>query len=70
MTLDGILQCLVFFAVLLALVRPLGAFIARVYEGEETFLHPVLGPVERALYRMTGVDPTEGMSWRATRSRW
>ncbi|MEW6272028.1 MAG: potassium-transporting ATPase subunit KdpA [Thermodesulfobacteriota bacterium] len=64
MTPMGVLQCLVYLGVLLALAKPLGDFVARVYEGEPTFLHPVLGPVERALYRVSGVDPAEGMTWK------
>lgn len=64
MTGNGILQCVLFFVALFALVKPLGAFMARVYEGERTFLHPVLAPLERALYRVGGVDPGESMGWR------
>ena len=44
-----------YLAVLLALVRPLGAFMARVYTGDRTLLHPVLGPIERLFYRAAGV---------------
>lgn len=64
MTLDALLQLGLFLIVLLALAKPLGTFMARVYEGEPTFLHPLLGWLERALYRVCGVDPAEGMSWR------
>jgi K+-transporting ATPase ATPase A chain len=42
---------------------PLGAFIARVLQGERTFLSPVLGPVERGFYALAGVDPAKGMGW-------
>jgi len=64
MTVNGILQCTLYMVVLIGLARPLGAYMARVYEGERTFLHPLLGPVERVLYRLSGVDPEEGMTWK------
>ena len=64
MTANGLLQCLLYLVVLFALVKPLGAFVARVYEGERTLLHPALAPLERALHRVCGVDPEDGMSWR------
>ncbi len=57
------LQIGLYVVVLLALVKPLGAFMARVYQGERTFLHPVLGPVERLIYRIAGVDPKAEMAW-------
>jgi K+-transporting ATPase ATPase A chain len=60
----GILQIVVYLALLLACVQPLGAFMARVYEGERTFLHPVLGPVERFVYRVAGVQPDREHDWR------
>jgi K+-transporting ATPase ATPase A chain len=50
--------------VLLLLVKPLGAFMARVYQGKRTFLDPVLGPVERLLYRLSGVRADEEMDWK------
>jgi K+-transporting ATPase ATPase A chain len=53
-----------YLVVLLAFVRPLGAFMARVYSGDRTFLHPVLGPVERLFYRAAGADPDAEMSWK------
>ena len=59
----AILQYALFFAVLTALVRPLGAFQARVFEGERTWLDPILRPVERTVYRLSGVDPAAEMSW-------
>lgn len=60
----GWLQVLLYFGVLLLLVRPLGSFMARVYLGERTFLHPVLGPVERLIYRLAGIQPEAEMDWR------
>lgn len=58
-------QNLAFLAVLLALSFPLGAYMAKVLEGEQTFLHPVLGPVERGLYRLMGPRSQEDMGWKA-----
>ena len=51
MNINGWLQLILYLVVLLALAKPLGAFMARVYQGERTFLDPVLRPVERLIYR-------------------
>jgi K+-transporting ATPase ATPase A chain len=51
----GIIQIIVLLAVVLAAVKPLGAYMARVYEGEPVFLERILGPVERLIYRLAGV---------------
>jgi K+-transporting ATPase ATPase A chain len=64
MTANGWLQILVFFVVLVALMRPLGIYMARVFEGQRTFLDPVLKPVERLLYRLCGVKADVEMGWR------
>jgi K+-transporting ATPase ATPase A chain len=64
MTANGWLQFAVFFAVLLLLMRPLGLYIARVVEGEKTFLDPVLRPVERLLYHACGIQADQEMSWQ------
>ena len=53
-----------YLAVLLLIVKPLGAFMARVYSGQRTFLDPLLGPVERLLYRAAGVRPSDEMDWK------
>jgi len=63
MTILGWLQIFVFLALILAVTKPLGVFMARVFEGERTFLDPVLRPVERLLYRITGVDEKHEMKW-------
>lgn len=63
MTAIGWGQIALFSLVLLALTKPMGAYMARVFEGERTWLDPVLGPVERLLYRLFGVDPREDMRW-------
>ncbi|HEX3728304.1 MAG TPA: potassium-transporting ATPase subunit KdpA [Opitutaceae bacterium] len=65
MTSHDLLQIVLFFGLGLALTVPLGRFMARLFQGERTFLHPVLGPVERLVYRLTSVDPAEEMSWTA-----
>ena len=64
MTANGWLQFALFFGVLLILMRPLGLYIARVVEGEKTFLDPVLRPVERLLYKGCGVQSDREMSWK------
>lgn len=64
MTTNAVLQVLVFFGVLLALVKPLGWYMARVYEGKPCGLDPLLGPLERAMYRLCGVRPTDEMDWK------
>lgn len=58
------LQLLLYFAVLFALVKPLGGYMARVYEGERTFLSPILGWLERGFYRLSGIEPAEEMNWK------
>jgi potassium-transporting ATPase potassium-binding subunit len=57
-------QIALYLAVLLLAVKPLGAYMARVYEGAPTFLDRVLGPVERVLYRLAGVRRDDEMDWR------
>jgi K+-transporting ATPase ATPase A chain len=58
------LQLIVYVTVLLALAKPLGAFMARVYQGERTFLDPLLRPIERLLYRAVGIRADEEMTWK------
>ncbi len=58
------LQLIFYVVVLLALAKPLGTFMARVYQGERTFLDPILGPVERLVYRLCGIRPQEEMNWK------
>ena len=60
----GALQVILYFAVLTALAWPLGAYIARVYTGEKTFASRVLGPVERLIYRLSGVGTDDDMGWK------
>src|SRR5262245_29583360 len=63
MTANGLLQIALYIGVLLLLVKPLGLYMARVFNGERTFLDPVLRPVERLLYRLSGVDPRQEQHW-------
>ena len=63
MTLNGWLQILVFIAIIIAIAKPVGIFMTHVFNGERTFLHPVLHPVERIIYRLTGVDEKREMRW-------
>ena len=64
MTANGWFQILLFFAVLLAVTKPLGVFMTRVFSGEKTFLDPVLRPIERLIYRCCGIDDTREMDWK------
>jgi K+-transporting ATPase ATPase A chain len=64
MTVFGWLQIIVYLVILALLVKPLGLFMAKVYQGERTFLSPVVAPLERLAYRLSGVDPTAEMSWK------
>ncbi|HEV2500271.1 MAG TPA: potassium-transporting ATPase subunit KdpA, partial [Terriglobia bacterium] len=63
MTSMGLLNIAVYFLVILALTKPLGAFMAKVFEGERTFLHPVLRPLERLIYRLCGVREDAEQRW-------
>ncbi len=63
MTTNGILQIVVFFLLILAFVKPLGIYIAKVFAGEKTFLHPVLRPIERLCYLLGGVDESVEQRW-------
>jgi K+-transporting ATPase ATPase A chain len=63
MSANGVLQIALYFTVLLLLVKPLGLYMARVYEGKPMFLGRVLGPVERLIYRICGVHIEDEMSW-------
>ena len=64
MTPNSLVQITVYLAVLLLCAKPLGAYMARVYEGRSTWLDRVLGPVERMLYRCCGVRAEAEMSWQ------
>ena len=63
MTTNGWLQIFVFLGLIFLVTKPLGIFMARVFAGERTFLDPILRPIERLLYRVTGVDEKHEMRW-------
>ena len=63
MTLNGWIQIAIYSAIILALVKPLGWYMTRVFNGEPTFFSPVLRPVEKGLYWFSGVDETREQSW-------
>jgi len=65
MTANGILQIILYVIVLVALVKPLGGYMARVYQSEPCGLDRILGPLERFIYRMLGIRHEEEMSWKA-----
>jgi len=64
MSANGWLQFALYSLILLATVRPVGIYLARVLEGERTWLDPVFRPLERLLYKLTGVNAKEEMNWR------
>jgi K+-transporting ATPase ATPase A chain len=64
MTANGLLQIGLYLAVLAALTKPVGTWMARVFDGPPLPLDRLLGPVERLCYRLAGVDPEQGMTWR------
>jgi K+-transporting ATPase ATPase A chain len=63
MTANGLIQIAVYFVLLLLLTKPMGLFMARVFSGERTFLHPIIRPVERLIYRLSGVHEEEEQHW-------
>src|SRR5262245_66380906 len=63
MTLVGWIQILLYCAIIVALVKPFGGYMTRVFNGERTFLSPALQPVEAALYRYAGVDAGREQHW-------
>jgi len=63
MTANGWLQILFFLALILAVTKPMGIFMAHVFSRQRTFMDPVLRPMERVLYRVTGVDEDHEMRW-------
>jgi potassium-transporting ATPase potassium-binding subunit len=63
MSIPGLLQVVLYVVVLVLITRPIGQHMARVFTGERTFLDPLMGPAERAIYRVTAVDPAAEQSW-------
>jgi len=65
MTFNGWLQIALYCVMIVLLVKPLGGYMTRVFTGERTFLSPVLGPLERVFYRLSGVDERRDQNWLA-----
>ncbi len=63
MTPTGIVQILIFFALILACAKPLGQYMARVFDGQRTFLHPVLRRLEALTYKLTGIEEDVEQKW-------
>jgi potassium-transporting ATPase potassium-binding subunit len=63
MTPNGIFQIFLFTAVIIALAKPIGAFMAKVFAGERTWLHRIFRPVETAIYKICGIDETAEQHW-------
>ncbi|CAN7272687.1 potassium-transporting ATPase subunit KdpA [Pararhizobium sp. LjRoot238] len=63
MTLNGWIQILIFCGIVILLVKPLGAYMTRVFNGERTLLSPLFVPIERALYRLSGTSEKEEQHW-------
>jgi K+-transporting ATPase ATPase A chain len=64
MTFSGWLQIFLYIVVLLLLVKPAGSYMARVYQGDRTILSRIMRPLERLIYRISGVHPDEEMTWK------
>jgi potassium-transporting ATPase potassium-binding subunit len=63
MTSTGMLQIAAFFGLILLVTKPVGLFMSRLFQGERTFLHPALRPLERLVYRLCGIDEDEEQRW-------
>jgi K+-transporting ATPase ATPase A chain len=64
MTTNGFLQIILYFSTLLLLLKPLGHYMASVYEKESCGLDRLVGPIERGIYRLCGIRPEKEMTWR------
>lgn len=64
MSLPSQLQCGVFLLIVIALVKPLGGYMTRVFSGQRTWLDSLLRPVEQLIYKLTAVDSTVEMNWK------
>jgi potassium-transporting ATPase potassium-binding subunit len=62
-TLNSVLQVLIFLIIVLLLTRPVGLYMYKIFNGERTWLSPVLVPVERFFYRLSGINPEEEQKW-------
>jgi potassium-transporting ATPase potassium-binding subunit len=62
-TLNSVLQVLIFLAIVSLITKPFGLYMTNVFTGKRTWLSPVVGPVERLFYRLMGVNPEEEQKW-------
>src|SRR3981081_411049 len=62
-TLNSVLQVLIFLIVVLLLTKPIGLYLAKWFAGERTWLSPVFVPLERLFYRLSGINPEEEQKW-------
>lgn len=65
MTLHGVLQVALYIGIVIGLIKPLGLYMARVFNGERTVLDPLLCPLERLVYRLGGINPRQEQHWTA-----
>jgi K+-transporting ATPase ATPase A chain len=63
MTINGWIQIALFGAIIIAITKPLGGYMTRVFSDERTFLSPILRPIERAIYAISGVNEEEDQHW-------
>ncbi len=63
MTSNGILQIVIYFLIILSLAKPMGTFMARLFDGKRTFLHPVIRPIESLTYKLIGVNESTEQRW-------
>ena len=63
MTANGIFQILLYTAVVIALAKPMGAFMAKIFAGERTWLHRIFRPIETGIYKICGIDETAEQHW-------
>lgn len=63
MTSNDFIQMLFYFIVLIALAIPLSGYMAKVYQGEKTFMDRIMGPLEKFIYRLCGIDAQKEMDW-------
>lgn len=62
-TLNSVLQVIIFLVLLLLITKPLGLYMTRVFAGERTWLTPIFAPVERLFYKLAGINPEEEQKW-------
>ena len=62
-TFNGVLQVLIFVVIIALITKPMGLYMTRVFQGERTWLSPVLVPVERLFYRVSRVNPDQEDRW-------